>query len=162
MKRLLLALAIPAALILAGCSSSPAETDIRPSATATFNALDGLELPTETSAAKVTSAPKVTTTKPASGDIYGVTPNGLTTSVNAPITMSPAELKQGCIDIKSWADSLGITDAETILGFTQMTEADSNEFMTVTDGDGRNWANSSPSDRAAVIATVTAAMSGEC
>lgn len=160
MKRLLFALAIPAALILAGCSSSPAETDIRPSATSTLNVLDGLALPTETSTPKVTSAPRATETKPSSPDIYGVTPAGLTTAVNAPILASAAEMAQGCTEAKSALGTFG-GDVEVVLALMQATAADSTEGVTITSGED-SWASATPPEQAAIIAALHAAAAGEC
>ncbi|MDV6267096.1 lipoprotein LpqV [Rhodococcus globerulus] len=102
-----------------------------------------------------------TTTPRAAASIYGVTPDGLTTSVNAPITASAAEMRLGCADIKAWAAATGITDAEAILALTQMTAEDSTENFTVTEG-GLIWADQSPSNQAALIAMINAAANGEC
>jgi len=170
MKRFLLALTIPAALILSGCSSSPAETDPKPSATSTFNALDGLALPTETSAAKVTTptvpmAPPSTTTKAPvtkaqSQGIYGVTPEGLTTAVNVPVLASAAEMKQGCVEAKSALDMFG-GDLEVVLALMQATAEDSTEEVTFAEGENR-WADSAPAEQAAIIQALHAAADGEC
>lgn len=108
----------------------------------------------------MTATPKVTTTKPASGGSNGVTPDGLTTSVNAPILVSATELRQGCLEIQSWASSMGISDPETLLAIAQMTEEDSTEGVTISGG--VDWADRTPSDQAATIAIINAATSGEC
>lgn len=155
MKRLLLALAIPATVILAGCSSSPAETDVRPSATSTFNALDGLAIPTATSAANGTVAPKVTATKPASPDIYGVTPDGLTTAVNVPVLASPAEMHQGCIEAKAALEVFG-GDVEATLALMQSTA----EFMQSTTE--TTWATAPPEKQAEILQAIHAAANGGC
>lgn len=64
MKRLLIALAIPVALILSGCSTSPNEGDPMWSVTSTPNTQDGLAPTTESSATKATTTIAETSTAP--------------------------------------------------------------------------------------------------
>ncbi|WP_158171440.1 lipoprotein LpqV [Rhodococcus sp. JT-3] len=160
MKRIMLALTIPAALILSGCASSEPEAGSTSPATTTLNVLDGLALPTESSTPKVTSAPQATATKPASPDIYGVTPDGLTTAVNVPILASAAEMAQGCTEAKSALDTFG-GDVEVVLALMQATAADSTEGVTITSGED-SWASATPPEQAAIIAALHAAAAGEC
>ncbi|MDI9900518.1 lipoprotein LpqV [Rhodococcus sp. IEGM 1409] len=111
----------------------------------------------------MTATPKSTTTQPASRGIYGVTPDGLTTSVNAPILMSAAEMHQGCVEMQAWAASMEITDPETILAISQLTEEDSTEGFTVEpDEEGEGWATATPSEQAALVKMANNAISGDC
>lgn len=144
MKRTLAALVIPAALLLASCSDDGEST---------------LEAAT-TSAVESTSESPTTTTPPAAADIYEVTPGGLTTAVNVPITKSDAEMAQGCIDAKPVLAMFG-GDIEVTLAMMQATEADSTENFTV-DSEGDPWGDATPSDQAAVIAALHAAADGDC
>ncbi|MFC1474115.1 lipoprotein LpqV [Rhodococcus qingshengii] len=109
----------------------------------------------ESSAASTSIAPT-----PAERERTGVSPSGITTAVNAPITASAAEQLAGCVELKAFAEAFGIADVEGLLAIAQMTEEDSTEGVTISGG--INWEDRTPSDQAATIAGAEAAISGEC
>lgn len=153
MKRFLLALTIPAALILTGCSSSESTTDGEASST-TASASTTQSTTSSTVANSKTGEPTAST------DIYEVTADGLTTAVNVPVTASTEEMAQGCAEAKAMLDAFG-GDAEVALALIQATAEDSTEGFTVTTGDNP-WAAATPQEQAAIIASLRAAENGEC
>ena len=107
-----------------------------------------------------------TTTTPAAApvllppaDIYEVTPDGLTTAVNVPATVSGAEFDQGCAEAKDAIATYG--SADVVLALMQATPEDSGEGVTVESVDDP-WAGQSAEEQANLIAVVEAAAAGEC
>lgn len=137
--------AASAALLLAGCSSGESS--------------DAAAAPTTTAA--VAQATTTVAPAPAPVSLYEVTEAGLTTAVHAPVTQSAAELAQGCTEAKQAMGMLGLTEPEQMLAIMQATQEDVSAG-TVTDAGEDSWANSTPSEQAALIAAVHAATDGEC
>lgn len=143
MQRTVLPLAL-LALALAGCSTD--EPAAQPSSS-----------PSSTAAADTTTSTPPMTTEEV--DLYGVTPDGLTTSVNVPPTVTGTEFDRGCAEAKAAIAAYG--DPEIVLALMQATPEDSSENVTVEDSDDP-WAEQSPEDQANVIEVVRAAAAGEC
>ncbi|MEV0947667.1 lipoprotein LpqV [Rhodococcus sp. NPDC049939] len=148
MKRTIFALLAPAALLLAGCSSGGADDVADSSATPV--------------AATTTESVTTSATPPEEPTgIYEVTEAGLTTAVNAPITESADKMAEVCTEAKATLSALNTNDVEMVLALIQMTAEDSTENFTVhTEGDP--WGDSTPSEQAAIIASLHAAANGEC
>ena len=153
MKRILLALTIPTSLILAGCSSNESTTEVAASSTTASASTTQSTAPSEVVRSKIAEPT-------ASADIYEVTPDGLTTAVNVPVTASAEEMAQGCTEAKAMLDAFG-GDAEVALALIQATAEDSTEGFTVTTGDNP-WATATPQEQVAIIASLRAAENGEC
>ncbi|GAB7515179.1 hypothetical protein TSUKUMMB_00540 [Rhodococcus sp. no. 34] len=140
MKRLLLALAIPASLILSGCSSSPTEGDPMPSATSTFNVLDGLVLESETTPPNATTAI--------------VEPSAeLEEGTSASVANLPGE-SQMCRDLMEMMEQFPGTSTE------ERREALTN--LRAESAASEDWRSKTASEQASMNRAFDAAMSGEC
>lgn len=138
MKRTLI---LAAALTLAACSTNTPPEPTEPSTPSTVAAT------TTTEAAE----------PPA---LYEVTPDGLTTAVNVPTTLTDDEFAAGCAEAKAALETFGSNDPEVLLALMQAGPEDATGNVSVDDTG--SWASETPEDQANLIATVNAAAAGEC
>lgn len=140
MKRLLLALAIPVALILSGCSTSPTEGDPGGPVTSTLNALDGLALPTETSAMKVSTA--------------------ITEPSPEPVEQTPASVANVPSESQMCRDLMGMMEQFPGTSTEERREALTN--LRAESAASEDWKSKTAKEQASMNRAFEAAMSGEC
>lgn len=142
MKRTLIAVAALLALTACGAEdSTPDEPRVE-------TAAPSVETTTTTVAAEPTP------------ELYGVNPDGLTTAVNVPATLTDDKFAAGCAEAKAALESFGTTDPEVLLAIMQAGPEDATGNVSVDDTG--SWADETPEDQANLIATVNAAAAGEC
>lgn len=111
-----------------------------------------------------TTARAETTTTTAAAEptteLYGVNPDGLTTAVNVPTTLTDDEFAAGCAEAKAALETFGSNDPEVLLALMQAGPEDATGNVSVDDTG--SWASETPEDQANLIATVNAAAAGEC
>lgn len=147
MKRTLIAVA--ALAVLTACTTDSPSAEDPTAATIT----------TTTSAAESTTTTAATQPAPA-GDLYEVTPDGLTTAVNVPTTLTDDEFAAGCAEAKAALETFGSSDPHVLLALMQAGPEDASGNVSVDDTG--SWADETPEDQANLIATVNAAAAGEC
>jgi hypothetical protein len=125
-------LAIVAALSLAGCSSS--------------------HEPSAPSSPPGPSAPE-------SGSSPGITPDGVTTSVNAPTSSTEEEYYRACRAAREWMSQKAGDPHQHVVPYLAMVQASS----TGSDGTfGIPWGQMTPQRQAALIFAVNSAADGGC
>lgn len=140
MKRFLIALAIPAALILSGCSTSPTKGDPGGSVTSTFNVLDGLALETESTAPKMTTA----ITEPSSAPVE---------QTSASVANLPSE-SQMCRDLIGMMEQFpGSDDADRRQSLTN---------LRAESAASDDWKSKTAEEQASMNRAFDAAIDGEC
>ncbi|OZC80165.1 hypothetical protein CH274_13085 [Rhodococcus sp. 06-418-5] len=145
MKRTLIA--ATALVALTACTTDSAEPEDLTAATIT------------TTSAESTTTTAATEPAPA-GDLYEVTPDGLTTAVNVPTTLTDDEFAAGCAEAKAALETFGNNDPQVLLALMQAGPEDASGNVSVDDSG--SWASETPEDQANLIATVKAAAAGEC
>ncbi|OZE35574.1 MULTISPECIES: lipoprotein LpqV [unclassified Rhodococcus (in: high G+C Gram-positive bacteria)] len=93
-------------------------------------------------------------------DLYGVTPDGLTTAVNVPTTLTDDEFAAGCAEAKAALETFGSNDPQVLLAMMQAGPENASGNVSVDDSG--SWSSETPEDQANLIATVNAAAAGDC
>jgi len=143
--------AIPALFVLSACQGSePGNNPLEGESGAVRSALSLLPVPSDVVRSKIAEGQ-------GNLDLYGVTPASITTAVNVPINLSPAELAAACEDVKSALMAFGSVDG----ALAGLQDTDWNPILTITLPDGP-WAEQTPQQQALVIESLRAAANGEC
>ncbi|WP_156042386.1 lipoprotein LpqV [Rhodococcus sp. UNC363MFTsu5.1] len=163
MKRTVL-VAAAAAVLLVGCSSGgdgPTEVVSTQGATPTA-AMPGVDEARAKLQREVEGDATMTVKPEAAGGLYGVSPAGVTTSVNVPPNISGPEFNQTCQEAAVWLAMLeGGTPELNAESMLQVLQSDPSEFG-MDPNSPEVWANGTPQMHADVIAAVNAAARGEC
>lgn len=138
MKRTMLALAVPAALLLAACGDSSESVAAEPT--------------TSTPAATTTTASVPIAQVPAA-NIYEVTEAGVTTAVNVPVDKGSPEFVEACRSAHEFSASAAMFGATTVEKQLALLQVDASEVEDAT-ATGTPWKDTAPDKQALLVAAI--------